>query len=166
MRRLVAALLCGGAAFFPAGSDITITYPDGTVDRGREIGFRPIVEGGFPQEGFISADGSEQIKLRYDFNSVLYRTAAGPAPAEISRVEFRLLLANDYRIDLTSNVQVNSLNQPVFLSQGLPERTLRAPGNVKDGSNQRFVTFEYGLPTANEIVGLTAPRPGRNRRAG
>jgi hypothetical protein len=59
----------GGAAFFPAGSDVTITYLDGTVDRGREIGFAPTVEGGFPQEGFVSADGNEQIRLRYDFDS-------------------------------------------------------------------------------------------------
>ena len=36
--------------------------------RGREIGFEPIIEGGFPQEGFISADGNEQMRLRYDFN--------------------------------------------------------------------------------------------------
>ena len=39
----------GGAAFFPAGSDIIITYLDGSVDRGKEIGFEPVIEGGFPQ---------------------------------------------------------------------------------------------------------------------
>ena len=64
-------------------------------------------------------------------------------------------MANDYRIDITSNNQTNVLNQPVFLSEGMPERTIRAPGNVKDGSNQRFVTIKYGLPTANEIFGFT-----------
>jgi len=32
----------------------------------------------------------------------------------------------------------------------------RAPGNVKDASNQRFVRFQYGLPSGNEIIGLTA----------
>ena len=32
---------------FPAGSDIIITYLDGTVDRGKQIRFEPVIEGGF-----------------------------------------------------------------------------------------------------------------------
>ena len=64
-------------------------------------------------------------------------------------------MANDYRIDVTSNQQTNSNDQPVPLADGIPERTIRAPGNVHDGSNQRFVRVTYGLPVANEIFGLT-----------
>ena len=150
----------GGAAYFL--EEIVISTADGRRVSNQRSGeepildYHPTVEGGIDKRGIRVADGFQTVTLRYDFTSDLYRSAAGPAPAQITRVEFRLLLANDYRVDVTSNVQVNSLNQPVFLSQGLAERTLRAPGNVKDGSNQQFVSFEYGLPTANEIVGLTA----------
>ena len=66
-----------------------------------------------------------------------------------------MLLANDYRIDVTSNRQLNSNGQPVLLSEGIPERTIRADGNVQDGSNQRFIRVNYGLPVANEIFGVT-----------
>ena len=152
----------GGAAFFL--EEIVIATAHGRrVSNQRSTGpdeaildYHPSVEGGVQKAGFRAADGHQTITLRYDFDSPEYRAAGGPSPGEIERVEFRLLLANDYRVDLTSNVQVNSLNQPVFLSQGLPEQTLRAPGNVKDGSNQGFVSVEYGLPTANEIYSLTA----------
>ena len=42
-----------------------------------------------------------------------------------------------------------------MLSDGIPERIVRADGNVKDGSNQRFVRVNYGLLVANEIFGVT-----------
>ncbi len=152
----------GGAAYFL--EEIIISTTDGRRVSNQRTGpageailnYHPTVEGGVDRGGIRVADGFRTISLRYDFTGELYRAAAGPVPAQITQVEFRLLLANDYRVDLTSNVQVNELNQPVFLSQGLAERTVRAPGNVKDGSNQRFVSVEYGLPTANEIVGMTA----------
>ena len=52
----------GGAAYFPAGSDIFITYRDGRVDSGREIRFEPVVEGGAPRPGFIEANGNDEIR--------------------------------------------------------------------------------------------------------
>ena len=140
----------GGAAFFPAGSDIVITYLDGTRVRGREIGFEPIIEGGFPQEGFISADGNEQIRLRYDFNSSDYLLTAPQDKTQIRKVSFDLVLGNDYKVQITSNRQTGRSDDPVFLLMA------RAKGNVKDNTNLRVVSFEYGLPTATSIFGFTA----------
>ena len=139
----------GGAAFFPAGSDIIISYLDGEKVRGKEIGFEPVVEGGFPQEGFISADGNEQIKLRYDFNSADYLLTAPQDKTQIRKVEFEMVLGNDYKVQVTSNRQTGRSNDPVFLL------VARAKGNVKDNTNLKVVSFEYGLPTATQIFGFT-----------
>ena len=139
----------GGAAFFPAGSDIIITYLDGSVDRGKAIGFGPIVEGGFPQEGFISADGNEQIRLRYDFNSADFLLVASQDKSQIRKVQFELVLGNDYKVQATSNRQTGRSDDPIFLLVS------RAKGNVKDNTNLRVVSFEYGLPTATQIYGFT-----------
>ena len=155
----------GGTALFL--EEIIITTKDGQRFSNRRrlknqdgsespiLDYSPVVEGGFQKEGFRTADGRETITLRYELDGPEYKFANGPPPADTEKLEFRLLVANDYRIDITSNNQTNSMGQPVFLSDGLPERTIRAPGNVKDGSNQRFVTIDYGLPTANEIFGFT-----------
>ena len=67
---------------------------------------------------------------------------------EIGLIEIGLVLANDYRVEITSNKQTNNLGSPVFLP------VLRASGNVKDGSNQAFHRFRYGLPTANRLLGF------------
>ena len=57
-----------------------------------------------------------------------------------------MVLANDYLVEVSSNRQTVGENM-VFL------RVTSAPGNVKDSSNQRVVSFDYGLPTANQISG-------------
>ena len=139
----------GGAAFFPAGSDITITYLDGTEERGKEIGFEPVVEGGFPREGFISADGNEQIKLRYDFNSADFLLTAAQDKTQIRKVGFDLVLGNDYKVQVTSDRQTDRSGAPVFLL------ITQAKNNVKDNTNIKVVSFEYGLPTATQIYGFT-----------
>jgi hypothetical protein len=149
-----------GAAFFQ--EEIIITTADGQkFSNRRPLGDNPILrffpstQGGFRKEGFLSADGSEVITLVYDLEGPDYVNAFGPPTDQITDIEFVLLVANDFRIDVTSNRQLNRNDQSVALSEGIPERTIRAPGNVKDGSNQRFVSIEYGLPVANEIFGLT-----------
>ena len=149
-----------GAAFFQ--EEMIITTIDGErisnrrqLDENNVLDFSPSVQGGFRREGFLSADGNEVIVLVYDLEGPQYRNAFGPQPEQIRSIEFLLLLANDYRIDITSNRQLNANGQPVLLSEGIPERTVRADGNVKDGSNQGFVRVRYGLPVANEIFGIT-----------
>ena len=138
----------GGAALY-AHDIIVRDYETGRTWRGSEgqpVSFKPIVEGGFQRPGFLAADGEESITLTYDFTDPSYN---GPDPSTIDRVTFELVVANDYRIEWTSDRQTNIDNQPVFLL------VARAPGNVKDNSNQRIVKFDYGLPTATEIYGAT-----------
>ena len=55
----------------------------------------------------------------------------------ISNVRFRLVLANDYRVEVTSDRQTNLDGQPQFL---LVERAI---GNIKNRLNQRQVVFDY-----------------------
>ena len=155
----------GGAAFFLEEMIITTTGGDRISNRrplqrsdgsaSEILDYRPVVEGGFERGGYRTADGTETIALTYELDGTDYRNANGPRPGDIEKLQFRLLVANDYRIDVTSNAQTNSLGQPVFLSDGIPERTVRAPGNVRDGSNQGFVVIDAGLPSANEIFGFT-----------
>jgi hypothetical protein len=139
----------GGAAFFPAGSDIIITYIDGTVDRGKEIRFEPIIEGGFVRQGFLSADGSEEIRLRYDFDSPSFINRGSGAKEEIKKVEFQLVLGNDYQVWITSDRQINVSDTSVLLM------VAQAEGNVQDNTNLQVVSFDYGLPTATQIWGAT-----------
>ena len=134
----------GGGAFF--SSDILIRDVEGNEVRGSEIGFRPFVDGGFERRGYLSADGTEEIQLRYDFTDVSY---IGPSATDIERVQIELVVANDYLIEISSDRQYNDREQRVFLPAA------QAAGNVKDGSNQRVIAIDYGLPTANQIAGFT-----------
>ena len=139
----------GGAAFFQAGSDILITYRDGTVDSGKDIRFEPVIEGGFVVKGFVAANGAEEIRLLYDFDSPAFLDRASFPKDEIVKVEFRLVLGNDYQIWMTSDRQTNLDGQPILLL------VAQADGNVKDITNLQTVRFEYGLPTATHILGGT-----------
>ena len=137
----------GGAAYFPAGSDIVITYEDGTVEFGKDIQFEPIVEGGFIQQGFIAANGTEEIHLSYNFDNPSFADNASFLKEDIVEIEFRLVLGNDYQVWVTSDRQVNLDGEAVLLLVD------QAEGNVKDVTNLKTVSFEYGLPTATNILG-------------
>ncbi|NKB69122.1 MAG: hypothetical protein GKR89_18795 [Candidatus Latescibacteria bacterium] len=139
----------GGAAYFPAGSDIVITYRDGRTDRGSDLRFEPVVEGGVVEQGFIAANGNVQISLTYDFNDPVFVNQAKGDQTDIVGVEFQLVLANDYQIWMSSDRQTNSSGEPVLL---LIER---AEGNIQDITNLRTVSFDYGLPTSTSILGGT-----------
>ena len=133
----------GGALF---AQDIVIWDLEGKRIRGSEIGFRPLVEGGFQRRGFLAADGREEIHLRYDLQD---RSYTGPDPSEIERVQVELVLANDYLVEMASDRQTD------FRERVVTVPVARAPGNVKDSSNQRVLALDYGLPTANQIAGFT-----------
>ncbi|MBI2505371.1 MAG: hypothetical protein HYW07_19325 [Candidatus Latescibacteria bacterium] len=111
----------------------------------------PSIKGGVRRGGVIEANGAEAIELTYnirrDFRNQLQDQIT--SYQEIEKIEFELVIANDYRIEATSNLQVNQQGEPVFL---LVEQ---AHGNVSDGSNQRFIRFQYGLPTGREVMGLS-----------
>ena len=134
----------GGGSLFH--SDLIIHDFEGEQFRASELGFRPLVEGGFQRRGYLAADGFETVTVTYDFND---RSYGGPDPTEIRRVEVELVVANDYRIDVGSNRQTNARGAEI------PLPVARARGNVQDGSNQRVLRFDYGLPTANQIAGFT-----------
>ncbi len=145
----------GGAAFFPDASDVLITFQDGSERNGKSFGFEPIIEGGFVQQGFISADGPEEIRLLYDFDSPAFvdkefvqaDTLVQYTKDDIVKVEFQLALGNDYQIWMTSDRQTNLDGQSVLLL------VAQAEGNVRDITNLETVTFEYGLPTGTHIFG-------------
>ena len=127
----------GGTAFFL--SDVHITYKDGTVVRGSEIDFAPAISGGFVQEGFLSADGTEEIRLRYDFDSEAFVNKE-----EIKKVEFRLELGNDYQVWVTSDNQLNASGESVLLL------VAQAEGNVQDNTNLQMVGFNYERVTSTQ----------------
>jgi hypothetical protein len=116
------------------------------VVRASEVGLIPAPQGGFQRRGFWEASGSEQIDLVYNFSDASY---TGPDPSEIRKVTFELVVANDYRIEVSSDRQTNRARNNVFLLAG------RSNDNVKDGSNLKLLRIPYGLPTATEIYGVT-----------
>ena len=112
-----------------------------------EIGFRANRDGGLIVDGFPTASGAERILLNYDlrrFAEVLPTTVDS-----LKEVRFELQVGNDYLVEIASEVQTNVKSQPVFLT------VARAPGNIKDASNRRVISFNYGLPTANQVAGLS-----------
>ena len=139
-----------------------------TVILSSSIGFRPTIAGGKIDRGFLTADGADQIILQYHLapkettgeegtlralfqqHLDLTLSEAEAAISAIRDVRFRLVLANDYRVGVSSNRQTDKFNVPQFLP------VARADGNIKNQLNQREVVFDYGLPTANQIIGLTA----------
>ena len=125
---------------------------------GAQVGYAPVRTGGELRDGFAVADGGDRMVLRYNLEALAAARVVvvdgeptwQPTTVDsLAEVRFELALANDYRVEVASNRQTNIEAQPVFL---LVER---APGNVGDTSNRRTVRFDYGLPTANQLAGLT-----------
>ena len=108
----------------------------------------PIVRGGIRTGGSLEAKGVDNIELIYDIRNSFRPTEKVPTYQEASKIEFELILANDYRVDVTSNVQTDRLGDPVFLP------VAQAEGEISDGSNQQFLRFEYGLPTGSDVIGV------------
>jgi hypothetical protein len=118
------------------------------IDGEVQSDIRPLVEGGIQEDGVLKARGTDEILLTYDIRNDFQPTENTPTFRDAVKIEFELILANDYRVEVTSNKQVNALGGPVFLP------VAQAEDNTTDGSNQRFLRFAYGLPTANEVVGV------------
>lgn len=110
----------------------------------------PTIEGGLRRRGVIEASGADVVTLTFNLED--FSPSVDDKIDEfrqIKVVEIGLVLANDYQVAVTSNKQTNFLGTPVFLP------VLRAGGNVKDGSNQAYHQFRYGLPTGSRLVGLS-----------
>jgi len=108
----------------------------------------PIVRGGIRTGGSLEARGVDNIELIYDIRNSFRPNEKVSTYQEASKIEFELILANDYRVDVTSNVQTDRLGDPVFLP------VAQAEGEISDGSNQQFLRFEYGLPTGSDVIGV------------
>jgi len=128
--------------------DIVLTDTSGSVIRGSEIGFLPFVEGGRSEGSTLVASGAERIVLHYDMQSLDYE---GLTSIDMQRARVELSLANDYRVEMASNLQTDGDRndpEPVFLTFD------RAEDNVTDRSNGTVLRLDYALPTANELIGF------------
>ena len=135
----------GGARVFR--HDIVFTDTNGVRISGRDLGLLPVIEGGRLREGALVVDGSERLLLEYDLRGLF---ELGLDPKAVTAAAVELAVANDYRIELATNLQTDGLRNPetVFLPYA------RAAGNVRDESNGRVLLLDYGLPTANELIGF------------
>ncbi len=151
-----------------AVEDSVVLVPVDTVLTASSLNFQPVFEGGDVVEGFLVANGAESIVMRYDFVPTALAGEAGTLRAKlqeqlglslaeaedaitaIDNVRVRLVLANDYRVEMSSNRQTDGDGVPQFVV------IERAEGNIKNQLNQREVIFDYGVPTAKQIYGLTA----------
>ena len=153
-----------GPALF--AHEIEITTRIGELDTvlvGSQIGFYPRVSGGVSRDGFLAAEGDGELaRIRLDYvladpDSEVRDDLETAVPLadvinNIRKVRFRMVLSNDYKVEVTSDQQTdNALYEPrpVFRTM------VRAPGNVKDHSNLGAVVFDYGLPTATQVLGFT-----------
>ena len=157
----------GGATLF--SHDIALTSEDPETGEREQFRLRdvvadparwPVVSGGAPKEGALAADGDEKIVINYDFADIAY---TGPRPSDIVAVQFDLVLANDYKVQVWSDRQTGTRALPVLplTGQDIEEQSpalfdiLSAKGNVQDNSNQQRVVFDYGLPSSRLIYGFT-----------
>ena len=110
----------------------------------------PLVRGGIARQGYLEVSGADVIELTYNIRDDFRPTDAVASHTEIRKLEFELVVANDYNISITSNKQVTlvGVREPSYLP------VAQAPGEVTDGSNQHFIRFAYGLPIAHEIIGI------------
>ena len=135
-----------GAAL--AGFDIVMVDTSGRQLRGRDIGFLPRREGGFQEGGRLFARDEESILLEYDMGSLDFDDVQS---GDLREVRVELSLANDYRVEVASDLQTDGQRRNaeiVFLP------VARAAGNVQDNSNTKVVRLDYGLPTASELIGI------------
>ncbi len=121
-----------------------LTTIEREVFRASKVGSLPSPEGGFQRKGFWEASGPEQIDLEFDL-----RSYTGFGPSEIKKVTFEVVVGNDYRIEVSSDRQLDRLDKKVYLLAA------RAEGNTKDSSNLKLLRIDYGLPTGTEIYGVT-----------
>jgi hypothetical protein len=138
----------GGAGAVLAGFDIVLVDTMGRKVRGSEIGFLAKVEGGGTRDGELEVTDGESILLEYDLNSL---NIDGLQSGALERVRIELAVANDYQIEVASDLQTDGEDfnpEAVFLL------AQRAEGNVQDRSNTRVLSLDYGLPTASDLLGI------------
>ena len=136
-----------GASLFR--HEIILVDRAGRVHRGRDIGLEPRIQGGHQRAGALVADGGEAVVLEYDLSSL--GEEHGLESLDVQRVSVELAVADDYRVEMASDLQTDGEirnAEPVFVA------VERARGNVGDNSNSSVLKIDYVLPTANELMGF------------
>ena len=139
----------GGAAFFPDRLRCA-HHLQGRQRRSRQrYRLRTTGRRGADRAGFYLGQRQRRDPAVLRFGKSDFTNRASGEVGEIVGVEFRLVVANDYQIWMTSNNQLDVSGNPVLLLVD------QARGNIRDLTNLRTVSFEYGLPTATHILGGT-----------
>jgi len=88
----------------------------------------PVVQGAGP----LQVDGTDLLIYRYE------------VPTAARNLRYRIQVSGDYSIDVGASYGFEGGGAPRWDDW---HNVARAPGNVKDGSNMRWVTVDYGFPT-------------------
>ena len=89
-------------------------------------------------ENVLQADGDDVLLFRF------------VVPPEAEHISFRVLAANDYAIDLGAPIGRSGVVGSAWEDW---RNVVRAPGNVRNGSNMGWVEFDYGFPSGLELYG-------------
>ena len=137
--------------------DGAVTVMKDTLVTGSSVGFRPLIEGGLLRRGLRTADGPGKIVMRYYLGPapelaqedqlrtlapllerplLLDRFQAEEVVAGIEEVRFRMVLANDYRIEMSSDHQTNLDGVPQFRLVTRARRQHQGPGQPARGGVQ------------------------------
>jgi hypothetical protein len=100
---------------------------------------------------YLEASGEDYLLFWFKVPTTVDKNGTTVA---VSDVKFRSLIGNDYKISISEiykNVKDAKFGQQTArYYQPIKE----APGNIKDLSNLGWITFEYGIQTADMIMGL------------
>ncbi|MEW6751657.1 MAG: hypothetical protein AB1505_11885 [Candidatus Latescibacterota bacterium] len=136
----------GGAVLLD--HEIVLVDTAGRRVRGRELGLVPRVEGRTTEGGVLAANGNETILLEYDLGGL---DTLGFTSGTLRQASVDLTVANDFLVEVASDLQTDLAGREaavVFLP------VARAARNVQDRSNTRVLRADYGLPVANEVLGV------------
>ena len=132
--------------------DIVLVDTSGHKVRGREIGFLPRIEGGRTRAGALVADGSETILLEYDFAALDHE---GLRSATLRRAAVELVVADDYRVEMASNLQTDG-DRRGPADRVFPRRAIagQCPRQQQQPSAAPRLRFAYRQRTAWDQLGL------------
>ena len=119
------------------------------IEKGHEY-YKIIEPGGKP----VQVSGNEYVVYLFDLGSI---------KDKVNRVEAALTVANDYRVQV-SQIYTNKVDgghddegDNMLHYQAQYWRTMaQAEGNIKDGSNLRTITVDFGYEVGNLIYGFDA----------
>jgi len=90
-------------------------------------------------QDYLEANGSQYIQFWFEM----------PDDEDVTDVVFKSLVGNDYKFSISEMYNHNFTDFPTYFN------TIKdSPGNVKDMSNLKWLSFRYGRETANMIMGF------------